>query len=512
MLYRLPRRRVAQNLFGTFPAPTRGLNLRDSKTAMKPQDALVLDNYFPEETYVRLRRGSEAWVTGFPGPVETIMEWAGAASRKLFAASVSGIYDATSQGAVGAASVTGLTNVSFVHTMFANSGANYLYCVNGADDPRHYNGSSWATPSITGVTGASLNYVAAHKKRLWFVEKETTSAWYLPVDAISGAASEFDLGAEFTKGGKLLMIGSLSSDAGDSVDDYLAFISSTGQIVVYQGTDPSSANTWAKVGLYEVGAPVSNRAALKVGGDLALISADGVVSVQQMLALDRSASAKASVSNRIDPALSSAYRLYGSNTGWQALTHVDGHFALVNVPISSSTFHQYVMNTQTGAWCRFKGWNAYSWGLFNGGLYFGAADSVVKADTGTDDRDAAIEGEMQPAYQSFGSNSMLKNFKLARPLFRSNALPTLAISINTDYRDESPTSADAVPLTSSAPTWGTMVWGSFIWQGVATQSEWFAVTGMGFTASPRLYTSTATATIEIDAIDVLYERAQGASI
>lgn len=508
MLMQRPRLMQANNQFGSFPAPTRGLNLRDSKTSMKPNDALILDNYFPEETFVRLRRGSEAWVTGFPGPVETVMEWSGASTRKLFAASVAGIYDATSQGMVGAADVSGLTSARWQHTMFANSGANYLYCVNGSDDARHYNGSVWATPAITNVASSSLIGVCAHKKRLWFIEKDSTSAWYLDVDAIQGAASEFDVGAEFTKGGSLKLMGSISNDSGDGLDDYLCFISSNGQIAIYQGTDPSDSTAWAKVGTYDVGAPVGNRATLKVGGDLAMISADGMISIQQMLTLDRSAASRASVSNRIDPALSSAFRSYGSNFGWQAITHADGHFALINVPINASQAWQYVMNTQTRAWCRFKGLNAFCWGLFNNGIYFGAADAVVKADTGTSDRGLEIEGDLQPAYQTFGSNSLLKHFKMARPLFRSNALPTLAININTDYRDERPTSMDAAPFSSSAPLWGTMVWGAFTWTGVATQSAWFAAVGSGFAASPRLYTSTSTATIELDAIDVLYEKSQ----
>jgi hypothetical protein len=498
--------------YGTFPAPTRGLNLRDSKLKMDKRDALVMDNVFPEETYVRLRRGAAASVTGFPGPVESLMEWSGPSSSKLFAASVAGIYDASTPGVVGAPDVTDLSNARWQHVGFANAGANFLVACNGADPVQNYNGSAWSEPAITGVDPTTLINVAIHKRRLWFVERESTNAWYLDVDAIAGAAVKFDVGAVFGRGGKLMMIGSLSQDAGDGIDDYLAFYSSNGEIAIYQGTDPADADTWAIVGTFQVGAPIGNRALLKVGGDLGLIGADGVVSTKGMLVLDRSSSNQASISNRIDPALAKAFRLYGANSGWQAITYADGHMALVNVPVSSSQSWQYVMNTQTQAWCRFKGWNAQCFGLHQGQIYFGTADSVARADVGLADFGVAIEADLQPAYQNFGSGSLLKSFKMARPLFRSNSLPTLAIRINTDFSDERPVAADAVPVSNSGPLWGAVVWGAFTWAAQTTQKAWFAVIGTGFAASPRLYVQTATATLELDAIDVIYEKAHGVAV
>lgn len=492
----------------SFAAPTNGLNLRDSKQAMDPRDALILDNWFPEQTYVRLRRGSTPWATGMPGSVETLMEWSGPSSAKFFAASGDGLYDITAPGAVGAADVSSLGNARFQHVNFTNSAGNaYLVCCNGADDVRNFNGAAWSAPAITGVASANLINVASHMRRLWFVEKDSTNAWYLPVDSIAGTATKLDLGAVFRHGGRLQLIGALSQDSGAGPDDFLAFFSSKGEIAVYQGTDPSSPETWGLVGTFQAGAPVGDRALLKVGGDLADISADGVVSVQQMLVLDRTAKDKASVSNRIDPAFASAYRLYASNWGWQAITYPRGHMALVNVPVSSSTTWQYVMNTQTRAWCRFTGLNAKTWGLFGEELYYGAEGAVLKFDTGVNDAGAPIEGDIQPAFQDFGSGSLIKQFKMVRPLFRSSAFPTLAITMNTDYSDERPTSAEAPSIVSDTPAWGSVVWGEFMWAGAKVQKAWFACVGSGFVASPRVYTATSTATIELDAIDVIYEQA-----
>jgi hypothetical protein len=68
-----------------------------------------------------------------------------------------------------------------------------------------------------------------------------------------------------------------------------------------------------------------------------------------------------------------------------------GSYALFNIPITSTTAIQYVVNSQTGAWTKFTNQNASSWAAYNGDLYFGGQGGIVyKADTGTDDNGANI--------------------------------------------------------------------------------------------------------------------------
>jgi hypothetical protein len=59
---------------------------------------------------------------------------------------------------------------------------------------------------------------------------------------------------------------------------------------------------------------------------------------------------------------------------------------IVNVPLTATQYEQYVRNTSTGAWCRFTGWNACTFGVFADRLYFGTPDGrLVLADTGQQD-------------------------------------------------------------------------------------------------------------------------------
>ncbi|TIR78102.1 MAG: hypothetical protein E5X19_32465, partial [Mesorhizobium sp.] len=75
-----------------------------------------------------------------------------------------------------------------------------------------------------------LSFVWTYRSREFFIEKNTLTAWFLPVDAISGAASDFSLAGVFQKGGSLLCGGTWSLDAGDGVDDKCVFISTKGEV------------------------------------------------------------------------------------------------------------------------------------------------------------------------------------------------------------------------------------------------------------------------------------------
>jgi hypothetical protein len=52
---------------------------------------------------------------------------------------------------------------------------------------------------------------------------------------------------------------------------------------------------------------------------------------------------------------------------------------LINVPVANNTtYHQYVVNTITGAACKFTGMNASTWGMYNNNLYFGGMVKFLK--------------------------------------------------------------------------------------------------------------------------------------
>lgn len=483
-----PQKDVAVIAPKNFPAAVGGLNKRDGLADMDDKDALILENLIPRPSWVELRNGYASFSTGMTGAVRSLMEWAGPSSRKLFAVNAGNIYDVSAGGAVGAADVSGLNSSDFQWINFATSGGNFLLAVSGSDAPQNYNGTAWATtPAITGVTAADLIYVSQWKSRLWFVEKNSKNAWYLPVNSIGGAATKLDLGSQFKMGGFLVAISSVSTDAGDGLDDFIAFLSDQGEVVIYQGTDPSSATTFALKTRIIIGAPVSGRRMMfQVGGDCAVISIDGVVSLIKMMNLDRSVATRESITNKIQELFNQYARDYRTNYGWQGQIYPLGSYVLFNIPKSSTEYVQLVMNTETGSWCTFTNQNGICWSLYNDGLYFGGTDGVVyKADSTRMDNGSSIQWDYQSAWSQFGSIGRVKIFQEGASLIASNGSPAILLAMNTDFVDQYPTGT-ITSSTQGNSLWGIAQWGIGVWGGIRSILRWFSFGAVGTWGSIRM--------------------------
>lgn len=490
-----------------IPPPVGGLNAIDSIADMPEADALVLDNIFPQPDYIELRRGFSSHATGLGGAIESLMEWAGPSSRKLFGATDSNIYNVTSSGAVGSADVSSLTNGRWQHVMQATSGGNFLFVVNGADSARHYNGTTWAVPTITGVSSSSLINVALHHERLWFVENNTLDAWYLPTRAIAGAATQFPLGSVFKNGGRLVATGSLTRDGGNGPDDATVFVTSTGEVALYTGTDPSSATTWGKQGTFEIPPPIGNRCLKKAGGDLAVLTEGGVISLNAMFALDRAAQQRAAITSKINRLFTADSRSYRSNFGWQVMSYPRSNMLIVNVPVSEGGMQrQYVMNALSGAWCRFTGLNMGCHSLLNEDWYGGGNDGTVyKLDTTFQDNGEAITADLKTAFNPLGSRGRVKAAKMMRTLFTSNGTPGILMDLNVDYEDRIPTSSPTAGVTPVS-VWDTAQWDVDVWgSGDTLNRQWLGAAGIGHSFAVRLRIVSDGASCTINGFDVISE-------
>jgi hypothetical protein len=499
-----------------IPASTRGLNLHDGIASMKPADALVLDNWFPEATYLRVRGGRTEYATGIGSAVQSIMEWSGPSARSLFAATQSDIYDISSSGAVGAAVVSGLTSGYWTSTMITTAGGAFLVIGNGADAVRNFDGTTWTTPVITNVSSADLNNPCLHKSRLWFVETGSTKAWYLPTSSIAGAASPFQIGERFTDGGHLVAIGAVSRDGGSGSDDYLAFISSHGQVAVFQGDDPASANTWALVGVYNNAPPIGNNCIAGIAGDLAILTESAIVSTRQLMSGGQDTAQRTSVSNRIDQGIIAAFASYGALDGWQVVSYPRYRMAVFNVPTAADTAFQFVVNTQTGAWCTYGFYasplNATCWGIYHEQPYYGTADGTVYlAETGYSDAGAGITAQVKSSFQPYGKSTGVARLTMIQPLFTAGGQPVPQILMNVDYRSDPPMSTDAFPLTpgGAGSLWDVALWDVGTWGGSDTAyNNWYAATGIGSVASVNMITVTNGYQCILNAWELRYEAGQ----
>lgn len=498
------------------PAPVKGWNARDPIAKMKPDEAITLENWYPTASDVLFRKGKSDHVTGIGDQVESLMAYnTPAGSQVLFAAAGTDFYDVTSAGAVGAAVVSSLTNARWQSVNYTNSsGDSYLCCFNGTDSPRYWNGTSWititgaSTPAITGLTTSNIVSAAMHKRRMWLVEKDSLKAWYLPVDAVGGAANAIDLSGIAKRGGYIMAIDTWTLDAGEGVDDYWVAVTSEGEIIVYSGTDPASGSTWTIKGVWHIGEPLGRRCLMKFGGDLLLILVNGVWPLSKAL-MSATVDPRVAITDRIVTAMNQAAASFKSNFGWQLARLPVADMLMLNVPTNEgSSQQQYVMNAITGAWCKFTGWQGNCFELLNGELYMGGNGVVEKVWDGFADNAANITANGKTAFDYFGTQNK-KSFKMARPTISTNGTPTIQIGINVDYDDGD----NLGTLTFSASTsalWGIALWGIGLWgSGLQTLKNWIGLSGVGLCAATRLKVAAKGLEIRWQATDVLFEDGSG---
>jgi hypothetical protein len=142
----------------SITAPIGGWNARDSVASMPPTDAVTLNNFYPTPTDVQLRKGFSKYSIGITGQVNSLMNYAGANSQKLFAAAGTSIYNADTATATVAHAIT---NDKLQHINISTVGGSFMVACNGTDATCVYDGTSWfnIASTSTAQTISSITYV-----------------------------------------------------------------------------------------------------------------------------------------------------------------------------------------------------------------------------------------------------------------------------------------------------------------------------------------------------------------
>lgn len=513
-----PARRGQVSRTYSQSAPIKGWNQRDSIAAMPAGFAPLLTNWFPTVTDVMLRKGSATYSTGITSggiaaEVETLIAYKPASgAQQLFAWAGEYVYNASSAGAVGAPVVSGLSTAVWQAINTSTPGGYFLAAVNGVDPMLLYNGTTWqevtavsAPIAITGVPTTEISNIYNFKNRTWMIQADTLCAWFLPVSSIGGAASQFDLTSIFMRGGYLVGICDWTLDGGEGIDDLIVFITSEGEVAVYQGTDPTSASTFALVGVYKIGAPVDTRSNIVYGGDVLVLTLDGLMPMSKALISARINKAIA-LSDSIAGAISNVTGLYQANQGWQIKHFPAGSQLIINVPVATGQQVQYVMNTVTNAWTQFTGWPANCFEVFDDNLYYATNGEVRQAWVGTADIAADIVAEMVCAFDYFQNRDGLKQVKMVRPVIGWDANPaSFLLGVDANFVIQTPTSTVAF-APSSAGLWDVAKWDVAQWGGsVIYNTNWYGAATCGFALAAHLLVSSSQANVRCAAFDYVYE-------
>lgn len=490
------------------PAPTLGWVTNKNIGSMQAGEAIVMDNYFPRANTVDLIQGTQVFSSGLGStPTETLMVWNGGSGSVMLAANGTSIYNVTLGGAVGAALGTGYTNARWQHTNFGNDAGQFLAMVNGDDPYQYYDGTTLTVATLTGTTD-TFSHVHAFKGRLFFAVKDQLAFSYLPLGAIQGAVAKFDLRKFARRGGYLMALGTWTRDGGSGLDDFLVALTSKGEVLIYQGSDPSSATDWSLVGVFEVGEPLGRRCMGTYRNDLAIMTYGGFIPLSQVLSLDRQNIAAVAISSNINPTVTSAAQSFGLNFGWQMCVYSKQSMALFNVPISvGGTSDQYVVNTDTGAWCRFTGMNAACWIIFNNDLYYGGNEGLVyKADVGDSFAGSPISGGFDCAYDYLGDSSSNKQFQMIRPTINTSGALNYQYGLDVDFNSSGLFGTGTTTGANVVTLWGSP-WGSLWGSSLGLTSKWLSGLRIGRCASFKFRTSTTTQRVVVQSIDWAWQRA-----
>jgi len=510
------------------------------------------------------------YTIGITTQINTLMNYAGVSSQKLFAAAGTTIYQVDTPTAI---SSFPITNDKLQHINFSNTSGDYIVACNGTDATMIYNGSVWfslantttaqtitsitkvgttatlttaiahglvtgnyitvsgaspaayngsfvvtvtgtttltytmlSTPAtnatvvgtytVLGIVGGSsggTNYtidsknfihVNLFKNRIYFTEKNTMKVWYLPVSALGGNAFPLDFGGIARNGGFIQGMATWTIDAGQGVDDYAVFATNMGEIIVYNGTDPTDAATWALKGVWQLGYIFSRRFFYKWAGDILMLTQDGLVPLASALQSSR-LDPRINLTDKIYYEISKEADAYSTNFGWQVIYYAKPNMLLINIPNPSGT-EQYVMHTISKAWCNFTGINTTVFELHNDDLFFGGAGFLGQFWNGKADDGKPISGTCQQAYTYFDAPGQQKRFTMVRPTFLvDTGQPGIYAGINTDFQTQN--NLGEVSFTSPAPSstavWDVATWDNNNWAGnLIVYRNWQGVSGLGYAA------------------------------
>ncbi len=480
-----------------YPAPIGGIDNRLALGSNDLNHCVYTYNLMPNVDGMRVREGYREWQIGVNGGassgVHTLIPFNSsdnAIDDKLFAVNNEGIWDVSVYGA------TPIRMATFANVLDVAGYGTFTRHVNQAEvDIMFYadsvNGlweytvstNTWAVPTgITGVSVAAINFVMVFKNNVWFGVQDGTVGYYLPILANAGAVTKQYFGDKFRLGGALKGMFSWTVDGGNGVDDILIVVSSSGDVIVYQGDGPDADN-WGMKGVYYIGQiPNTPRFGSEQGGELYLLSAYGVVSMNDLLQGVDSATlmsdleAHGSMAAKIAGSIRHKMKLSINVPGWDVATVPSLGGILISAPQYGSQAHeQFYYNIATRGWGIWRGVPMECFTNFADSVFVGTEDGrVLIMDSPVDNAlltpvSPPINGDdidfsILTSFSSMGSDGIFKRVHLIRPDFVSTIAPSHSSQARYDYdiAEGMNVSLDP-PVDATVAIWDAAAWDLALW-------------------------------------------------
>lgn len=505
-----------------IPAPFAGINAQTGLSEMAPDEALFLKNIIPGRYGCRVRKGYVEFATNVgTGGVRTVLPYVGSETgeNKLFACAEDAIYDITAGGAAPSSALNfGTVDTESGYgqwTLYVTTAGHFMVYCDESNGYKLYTESTGAWTTVAAGAGAGeitpqdpATFVGCviFKSRLWFIERDSASAWYLPVGQITGTVTEFSFGNKFKHGGTLVALYNWTIDGGEGIDDYLVAVSSTGDIIIYKGNDPNTATDFLQHGQWYIGqTPVGRRLAGSFGGELYVLSAYGLVPLTKLIAGALMQQEDIYVSRKINPLINEQMAVTRTTLGWEVKLVPSDNLLLISTPKRTGLdYLQFVQSLNTEGWATFidipyNTGEVYLDNFYIGDtdnrvlLYTGSSDNISLAGTGATD----IEFSVLQTFQEEGQVGNYKRTQFIRPVFIAAAAPSYVVEARYDYNLSELFGAPSASSVSGA-LWDVAIWDAALWSvELATADSLRGGSGMGRTIAIGINGNTRAETVLI---------------
>lgn len=480
----------------TFLAPIDGWVIDENLAATRPNSARQMVNWWPTRTGVRVRGGHLRLAT-ISEACRKLFAYRAGVLNFLMAFGDTGIYDVTNSAnplTPVTPSVTGRTSGDVSAVNFSTGGVDVLWTVNNAEPAIFFDGISWITPTVTGFDTRQASFVFEAGERLWMVEEDSRTVHYLPVNQFGGATTRLPLEASVSGGGSILFGGTMSSDSGSGFNDRLVFVTTEGNFLLYSSTDPL---TMELVGRYSIGSrPLGKDAHFSIGGDIEVLTDEGMVSLRQAIARDDVSVSLTNRSKPIEPYWQQQ-AISKRLSEWQVKLWPSRNLVVVTLPVTNDRqpLECFVANLETNAWGYTSGWDTQTIEEFNGMMIFGDLKGGIHAmdEGGSDDGDLySATCLLNPKH--LGTPDAEKEAHMISTIFRAATPFTARITVSTDYDDIMPIAPDASPEFNT-DNWDEGLWDVAQWDvGLVETTVRFrdSIGETGFVFSPRIQVTSST--------------------
>lgn len=352
-----------------LPAPIDGMNLIATDDDLKATEARVLSNYLIYDSGIKQACGDPAVAATYSSASNIGMQFpyidANQVQQELYSHSTK-IWRLST--ALASTDVTGaavITSPTWFPCYFNKT----IFLFNGVDTPLTHDlgaASNVAAWTGTGPTLTTLIQGCGFKHRLYIVQKDSTKFWYGSTDAIAGAFTAYDLGTVFERPGNLLCAFSWTLNQGLTNTDLIVFLSTTGEVLVYDGDDPGTADSWVLIARGSCPTPVGRQPFVKLSADTGVVTSRGIIPMQSIIVGTPASKPYYSLSRNIKDTVATTIRpVVDSDSPFLFAVGSDGADSI------------YVLNYERAAWSRLRftemplGGGITSMAIFNGWLMLG---------------------------------------------------------------------------------------------------------------------------------------------